>query len=100
MLPFPVASDWLTTPPLPSILSFRVDVPVPFVLRGIASRLRWQKKTVLVGGKNDVPQQYCGTVGGQSMDFVIIGRSRNRGMIRFNHSRKNTYLNMHDRPAT
>ncbi|RDB24235.1 Peptidase S41 family protein ustP [Hypsizygus marmoreus] len=29
-------------------------------------------KTVVVGGKNDVPQQYCGTVGGQSTDFSSI----------------------------
>ncbi|KAJ6503566.1 hypothetical protein C8R45DRAFT_1060385 [Mycena sanguinolenta] len=26
-------------------------------------------KTVVVGGKNDVQQEYCGTVGGQSADF-------------------------------
>lgn len=29
-------------------------------------------KTVVVGGKNDVEQQYCGTVGGQSVDFTNI----------------------------
>ncbi|KAG6832420.1 hypothetical protein H0H87_001580 [Tephrocybe sp. NHM501043] len=29
-------------------------------------------KTVVVGGKNDVPQQYCGTVGGQSIGFSTI----------------------------
>ncbi|KAF9263255.1 hypothetical protein L218DRAFT_902191 [Marasmius fiardii PR-910] len=29
-------------------------------------------KTVVVGGKLDVPQQYCGTVGGQSTDFSTI----------------------------
>ncbi|KAG7098678.1 hypothetical protein E1B28_000592 [Marasmius oreades] len=29
-------------------------------------------KTVVVGGKSDVPQQYCGTVGGQSTDFSTI----------------------------
>lgn len=26
-------------------------------------------KTVVVGGKQDVQQQFCGTVGGQSTDF-------------------------------
>ena len=29
-------------------------------------------KTVVYGGKSDVEQQYCGTVGGQSTDFVTI----------------------------
>jgi len=29
-------------------------------------------KTVVVGGKQGVPQQYCGTVGGQSTDFSMI----------------------------
>lgn len=29
-------------------------------------------KTVVVGGKKDVPQQYCGVVGGQSTDFSTI----------------------------
>ncbi|KAL0956526.1 hypothetical protein HGRIS_002667 [Hohenbuehelia grisea] len=29
-------------------------------------------KTVVVGGKADVPQQYCGTVGGQSTNFATI----------------------------
>jgi len=29
-------------------------------------------KTVVVGGKNDVPQQYSGIVGGQSTDFSTI----------------------------
>ncbi|KAF5370878.1 hypothetical protein D9758_002013 [Tetrapyrgos nigripes] len=29
-------------------------------------------KTVVVGGKQGVPQQYCGTVGGQSTDFSTI----------------------------
>ena len=29
-------------------------------------------KTVVVGGSNDVQQQYCGTVGGQSTDFATI----------------------------
>ncbi|KAF8633353.1 hypothetical protein AX17_004525 [Amanita inopinata Kibby_2008] len=29
-------------------------------------------RTVVVGGKQDVPQEYCGTVGGQSTDFATI----------------------------
>lgn len=29
-------------------------------------------KTVVVGGKQGVRQQYCGTVGGQSTDFSTI----------------------------
>lgn len=29
-------------------------------------------KMVVVGGKEDVGQQYCGTVGGQSTDFSTI----------------------------
>jgi len=29
-------------------------------------------KTVVVGGKNDVKQQYCGVIGGQSTDFSTI----------------------------
>jgi len=29
-------------------------------------------KTVFLGGKKDVAQQYCGTVGGQSTDFSTI----------------------------
>ncbi len=28
--------------------------------------------TVVVGGKSDVDQKYCGTVGGQSTDFWTI----------------------------
>ena len=29
-------------------------------------------RTVVLGGKQDVPQDYCGTVGGQSTDFSTI----------------------------
>lgn len=29
-------------------------------------------RTVVIGGKQDVPQDYCGTVGGQSTDFATI----------------------------
>lgn len=29
-------------------------------------------KTVVVGGKKDVQQQFCGTVGGQSTDFSTM----------------------------
>ena len=29
-------------------------------------------KTVVVGGKSDVKQQYCGIVGGQSTNFKTI----------------------------
>jgi hypothetical protein len=29
-------------------------------------------RTVVIGGKNDVQQQYCGVVGGQSADFTTI----------------------------
>ncbi len=29
-------------------------------------------KTVVVGGKNDVDQKFCGVVGGQSTDFSTI----------------------------
>lgn len=29
-------------------------------------------KTVVVGGKAGVPQEYCGTVGGQSTDFSTM----------------------------
>lgn len=29
-------------------------------------------KTIVVGGKKDVPQHYCGIVGGQSTDFETI----------------------------
>jgi hypothetical protein len=29
-------------------------------------------KTVVLGGRSDVQQQYCGTVGGQSTDFSTI----------------------------
>lgn len=29
-------------------------------------------KTVVLGGKNDVQQRYCGTVGGESTDFSTI----------------------------
>lgn len=29
-------------------------------------------KTVVVGGKVDVQQEYCGTVGGQSTDFSTM----------------------------
>ena len=29
-------------------------------------------KTVVVGGKSDVGQQFCGTVGGQSSDFSTM----------------------------
>lgn len=34
---------------------------------------KWEKvKTVVVGGKRDVQQQYCGVVGGQSTSFSTI----------------------------
>jgi hypothetical protein len=29
-------------------------------------------KTVVIGGKSDVQQQYCGTVGGQSTDYSTV----------------------------
>lgn len=29
-------------------------------------------KSVVVGGQQGVPQQYCGTVGGQSTDFSTM----------------------------
>ena len=29
-------------------------------------------RTVVVGGKNEIPQDYCCTVGGQSTDFSTI----------------------------
>jgi hypothetical protein len=29
-------------------------------------------RTVVLGGKQDVPQDYCGTVGGQSTDYSMI----------------------------
>jgi len=29
-------------------------------------------RTVVVGGKIDIPQQYCGTVGGQSTHFAMV----------------------------
>jgi hypothetical protein len=29
-------------------------------------------KMVVVGGKSDVPQKYCGTIGGQSSSFMEI----------------------------
>lgn len=29
-------------------------------------------KTVVVGGRNGVQQEYCGVVGGQSTDFTTI----------------------------
>jgi len=29
-------------------------------------------RTVVVGGKNNIPQQYCGTVGGQSSHFTMV----------------------------
>jgi hypothetical protein len=29
-------------------------------------------KTVVIGGRSDVPQQYCGYVGGESVSFVDI----------------------------
>lgn len=29
-------------------------------------------RTVVVGGKDDIPQQYCGTVGGQSTGFQMV----------------------------
>lgn len=29
-------------------------------------------KMVVVGGRQDVQQQYCGTVGGESLDFADI----------------------------
>ena len=29
-------------------------------------------RTVVVGGKQDVQQQYCGIVGGQSTNFVMV----------------------------
>ncbi|KAJ7577017.1 hypothetical protein C8J56DRAFT_1061728 [Mycena floridula] len=42
-------------------------------------------KTVVIGGKSDVKQEYCGTVGGQSTDFVTIDTE-----IKTTHLKNNT----------
>ncbi|KAF9501589.1 hypothetical protein BDN71DRAFT_1379783 [Pleurotus eryngii] len=42
-------------------------------------------RTVVVGGKRDVPQQYCGTVGGQSTDFSTIDTEIKTAKLK-NHS--------------
>ncbi|TFK38167.1 hypothetical protein BDQ12DRAFT_684077 [Crucibulum laeve] len=42
-------------------------------------------KTVVVGGKKDVPQKYCGTVGGQSTDFSTIDTE-----VKTTHLKNNT----------
>jgi hypothetical protein len=43
-------------------------------------------KTVVLGGKKDVEQRYCGTVGGQSTDFSAIDteiKVKSPSLIRF-----------------
>ena len=91
--------------PPPPIFNFRVDVPVPVpvlfstyaneilaftlvdVLRGTASRLRWQKNSFGWWKERyssaiflrDCRQSING------LHYYYIGRYRNRGMIRFNH---------------
>ncbi|KAK2463208.1 hypothetical protein APHAL10511_004863 [Amanita phalloides] len=42
-------------------------------------------RTVVLGGKNDVPQDYCGTVGGQSTDFSSIDTEIKTAKLK-NHS--------------
>jgi len=42
-------------------------------------------KTIVVGGKQDIPQQYCGTVGGQSTDFSTIDTE-----VKTTHLKNNT----------
>ena len=32
-------------------------------------------KTVVVGGLNDAPQHYAGSIGGQNIDFFFLDRS-------------------------
>ena len=38
-------------------------------------------KTVVVGGRNGVQQEYCGTVGGQSTDFTDMDTEIKVGAI-------------------
>jgi hypothetical protein len=35
-------------------------------------RTKYNVKTVVVGGKPGTTQQYCGVVGGQSLNFAVI----------------------------
>ena len=39
-------------------------------------------KTVVVGGKKDVTQQYCGKVGGQSSDFSTMDTEVKVGIVK------------------
>ena len=52
-------------------------------------------RTVVIGGKNDVSQQYCGTVGGQSLGFTKIDTEIKVCFV-LNHFR-HTYLTWLDR---
>ena len=44
-------------------------------------------KTVVVGGKAEIPQQYCGTVGGQSTDFSTIDTEVKVKYLFFSHTK-------------
>lgn len=51
-------------------------------------------KTAVVGGKQDVPQHYCGTVGGQSTDFSTIDTEiKVRFIPSIHHASENTKSN-------
>ncbi len=46
-----------------------------FIVLQILLAKKHNVATVVVGGKSDVPQQYCGFVGGESVSFQDIDRS-------------------------
>ena len=43
-------------------------------------------KTVVLGGKKDVQQEYCGTVGGESTDFSEIDTQVKVGVTNLQHA--------------
>ncbi|KAF8884720.1 hypothetical protein CPB84DRAFT_1837997 [Gymnopilus junonius] len=58
-------SGYPTTPPTTALFD-----PKKVVI--VTMNKKEGSQTVVVGGKSDVQQQYCGTVGGQSTDFSTI----------------------------
>ena len=55
-------------------------------------------KTVVVGGKKDVTQQYCGTVGGQSSDFSTMDTEVKVRAITFGRREPEHLLNVQNFP--
>ncbi|KAJ7730447.1 hypothetical protein B0H16DRAFT_1469612 [Mycena metata] len=59
-------------PPVALPIFWRVTAVASLQLGTVTMAKEEGVKTVFVGGKSDVKQEYCGTVGGQSTDYSTL----------------------------